>query len=216
MFGRTLNPLCDYTDTDVSVITEKQNTIALDDWKLHQEKCISLIFPTIYENVLGSKNKMMINLNKHRKQLLPSSLPTGSVVMLKDVTRTNKFEPKYVGPYHIVRRARGGAYVLRDFAGDILDRHVPADQLKILAAKTNPITPSSTTPVYEVEKVIDHKGDPGSYSYLVKWKTFSEDENTWEPQESFFDTNCIQEYWKRIKQTQTNSTTLNNNTSLSS
>jgi hypothetical protein len=134
-------------------------------------------------------------LNKHRRLLLPSAFPSGSTVMIIDPTRENKFEPKYIGPYSIVRRSRGGAYVLKDAAGDLLDRHVPADQMKLIAKAKRRV--DIDRPIYEVKEIINHRGSPGSYEYLVHWKGYDNDEDrTWEPESSFFDHSVIQSYWK--------------------
>ena len=126
--------------------------------------------------------------------LLPSSITTGSTVMLKDPTRNNKFEPKYVGPYIIVRRARNGAYVLRDVDGDILDRHVPIDQLKIVSKSARDKDQNTFT----VFKILKHRGAPGSYEYLVHWKHYSADDSTWESESQFNDTTCITKYWSSL------------------
>jgi hypothetical protein len=115
--------------------------------------------------------------------------------MIKDVTRANKFEPKYVGPFTISRRARNGAYVLRDVDGDILDRHVPIDQIKIVS-KTARAKDAHT---FRVNKILDHRGDVGSYEYLVQWKDYSSDHNSWEPESQFNDTACITKYWSSLK-----------------
>ena len=94
MFGRTLNDIIDYTQL------EAPTPISLEDWKLHQEKIISLIYPAISEKIKSGKDKMVKTLNKNRKQLLSAySFPTGATVMIVDVNRQNKWEPKYVGPY---------------------------------------------------------------------------------------------------------------------
>lgn len=37
--------------------------------------------------------------------------------------------------------------------------------------------------VFEVEAIEKVKGKKGSKMYLVKWKTYGEDRNTWEPAE---------------------------------
>jgi hypothetical protein len=136
-------------------------------------------------------------LNKQRRLLLPSSFPAGSTVMIKDVVRDNKFEPKYIGPYTIVRRSRGGAYVLKDATGDLLDRHVPPDHLKMISKSRRKIDVEN--PIYTVEAIVDHRGTPGRYSYLVKWKDYPDSQNTWEPQSSFLDDLVIKEYWKNPK-----------------
>ncbi len=187
-YGRSLNQLIDYTDGDAPV------PIPLSDWQAHQERIISIIYPAVSDRIKGAKDKLANILTRNRRMLLPASLPTGATVMIKDVTRANKFEPKYVGPYTIARRAHNGAYVLRDVDGDILDRHIPIDQMKVVS-KTGRLKDQNT---YTVQKIIDHRGDVGSYEYLVKWKDYTSDYNTWEPQASFNDTNCITKYWATV------------------
>ena len=189
MFGRSLNELKDYTQG------HEPTPIPLSDWEEHQNKIISLIYPAISERIKGAKEKLAQTLTKHRRMLLPASVPTGATVMIKDVTRENKFEPKYVGPYVIVRRARNGAYVLRDVDGDILDRHIPIDQIKIISKTSRTIDKDT----YTVSKVLKHRGAPGSYEYLVQWKNYSSDENTWEHESQFNDTKCIEKYWASFK-----------------
>lgn len=34
---------------------------------------------------------------------------------------------------------------------------------------------------YEVEKILNHRGEGPQTEYLVKWKGYGNDENTWEP-----------------------------------
>jgi hypothetical protein len=188
MFGRELNELKDYSAGDEPTI------ISLEDWKSHQEKILSLIYPALCERILSGKDKLVQTLNKNRKLLLPNAFPAGSTVMLRDPVRENKFQPKYIGPYTIVRRARNGAYVLRDLAGDPLDRHVPADQLKFIARGKRKI--DADKQIYEVNQIVSHRGEPGNYEYLVEWKGYSAEDQTWEPENSFFDHSVIQKYWK--------------------
>jgi hypothetical protein len=175
MFNRSVNDLKDYsTDPDAPIL------ISLDDWKAFQEKVISLIYPAISERIISGKNKLVQSLNKNRKQLLPTAFPTGSTVMIIDPHRSNKFEPKYIGPYTIVRRSRNGNYVLKDLTptGDILDRHVPADQ-------------------FDVNRIVKHRGEPGFYEYLVDWTGYTADEQTWESASSFLDDTVIKKYWSK-------------------
>ena len=137
---------------------------------------------------------MIASLNKHRRILKEKSFPIGSVVMLIDPVRRDKFEPKYVGPYTIVRRAHNGAYVLKDATGDILDRHVPPDQLKLISRSVRGNIKRNT--IYEVEKILEHRGEPGHYEYWVKWKNYDDSQNTWEKASNFLDDTCIRNYWK--------------------
>jgi hypothetical protein len=188
MFGRELNELKDYSNED------KPTLISLDDWKSHQEKIVSLIYPAISDRIQSGKDKLVQTLNKNRRLLSPQSFPIGSTVMLIDPVRENKFEPKYIGPYIIVRRARNGGYVLKDATGDLLDRHVPADKLK-LVSKTKR-KKDEEKPVYVVNKILAHRGSPGAYEYFVDWKDYSAEDRSWVHASNFLDDTIIKEYWK--------------------
>jgi hypothetical protein len=194
MFGRELNEMKDYTADTIQLIS-------LDDWKTHQEKLLSVIFPAISDKVRISKSKMVQQLNKYRKVLVHNAIPSGAVVMMKDPVRENKFQPKYLGPYTVMRRTRNGNYVLRDATGSDLDRHVPPDQLKLVSRKARDSDLKDN--VYEVERIEQHRGTPGAYEYYTKWKNYHE--RSWEPQSSFLDDTIIKDYWKGQSQSSSSS-----------
>jgi hypothetical protein len=194
MFGRELNPIKDYTQGEMPEI------IDLADWQEHQKKILSLIFPAVSERIKSKKDKLAKEMDSHRKLLLPDAFPAGSTVMLKDTDRKNMFEPKYVGPYYIARRARNGAYVLKDGEGDLLDRHVPADQLKFICKGKRAV--DKEKPTYSVRQILDHKGSPGSFSYFVDWEGYGEEDRSWVKEKEFLDQDIIHQYWKRMKNRQ--------------
>ena len=191
MFGRNLNEIKDYTNTDAESSTEN-NIIDLNNWNEHLLKIQSLIYPAIFDRTINKKNKMIQRLNKTRKLITENSFPINAVVMLRDPNRNDKFEPKYLGPYYIVRRTRNGNYVIRDATGEELERRVPPDQLKLISKTQRDVDIASN--VYEIEKIIEHRGTPGNYEYHVKWKNYHE--TTWEPESNFHDVNIIRDYWK--------------------
>ena len=190
-FGRRMNDLKDYSNDLMPT------PINLDDWKHHQEKLASLVYPAISDKMKVFKSDMIKRMNKHRR-LLTESIPSGAIVMVKDPHRENKFEPKYIGPYTVLRRAQNGAYVLRDQTGDIFDRHVTADQLKLIAKSARKKDQEDEGNVYIVDRISDHRGRPGSYEFLTYWKGYTDP--TWVKEQDFIDHACIRKYWKSVKQ----------------
>ena len=112
--------------------------------------------------------------------------------MLEDQHRNNKWEPKYVGPYRIVKRTPKGNFVLIDTMGKTLGRNIPPEKLKFVAS--NPVLSCDETDIYEVEQILQHRGSPGRYYYLTKWKNHPK--STLEPESHFMDTKIINDYWK--------------------
>jgi hypothetical protein len=194
MFGRSLNELKDYTQGVDPV------PIPLTDWKEHQNKILSVIYPALSDRIKGAKDKQTTIWSKHRRILLPASIKPGSTVMIKDPIRANKFEPKYIGPYIIVRRTYHGAYELKDVTGSLLDRHVPIDQIKIVS-KTARLKDVNT---FTVQKVLDHRdtNTSGVFEYLVQWRGYDDEDNEWIHQSGFNDTACLDKYWKSLKSSQ--------------
>ena len=53
---------------------------------------------------------------------------------------------------------------------------------------------------FVVDKILDHrKNSNNNFEYLVKWKNFSDKDNTWEPIENFAERDLVNKYWQRIE-----------------
>ena len=191
LFCRPFNPWKNFEGVVSSPFSEQE-------WLAHVEKVHSVIYPAIHDAVKGKKDAMVQRLDEHRGRLLQDSIPNGTRVMMRDPLRTSKSDAPYIGPYTIARRTPGGTYVLRTANGDIVDRLVPADQLKVVRQRTH--EESHTGPAkldkqyWEVESILDHKGDPPEREYLVKWRGFSPSQATWEPPSSFVGLKAIKKY----------------------
>jgi hypothetical protein len=52
---------------------------------------------------------------------------------------------------------------------------------------------------FEVEKIVSHrKAKNNQFEYLVKWKNFSNADNTWEPADNFSEKDIITKYWSSL------------------
>jgi hypothetical protein len=135
------------------------------------------------------------------KKVLDEPFPDGSFVMVIDETRSTKLDPIYEGPYTVMRRNKGGAYWLMDLDKKLLSRSYVSHQMKMIApsAVSNNIDANEYVidePVYEIEAILDRRTDPdsGRVEYLVKWKNYSDEENSWEPSTNFKDFEMIKNF----------------------
>jgi hypothetical protein len=118
-------------------------------------------------------------------------IPVDSYVMVIDNTRRRKLDPRYEGPFKVIGRS-GGAYTLQDNAGALLPRNFPPSALRLISAD-----PVLNSPSFEVDAILDHRLTDSGYEYLVHWKGYSKEEDSWEPAANFDDEATITSYWKR-------------------
>jgi hypothetical protein len=203
MFGRRFNEFINYIDET------RPEHINNEQWKEYQMKILSLIFPAVHLRSKRIQQKYIDKLHKYKKGLLEHDLPPGTCVMIKDPafiksphTRP-KSNPRYIGPYYIVRRSLHGPYVLRDETGDIYQRQVPLDQMKINKIKKWDIEYHDKDDVYQIDYIVDERIRNNEKEYLIKWAGWSHDDNTWEPASVITDRKIIQRYERRKSGRQT-------------
>ena len=119
-----------------------------------------------------------------------------SFVMTVDTTKGNKLAPHYESPFKVLRHTKGGSYILQDMAGALLSRNYPPSAMKLISQ--DPIHAGDS---YEVEAILDHWDVDNKREYLVKWRGYNEDQNTWEPFDNFDDVSIIHKYWERRRHT---------------
>ena len=200
MFGRKLNEMKDYT-------AEPALPVNMDEWRQHQEKVLSLIFPSVSDRISDKQQAMRSKLDALRKKVTSDELLPGTIVHIKDPTyllhpslRPTK-EPMWIGPYTIVRRTLYGPYILRDDTGDIYPRQVNFDQMKVLYSPSSiPADHADEQDdTYEVDYIVTHKEVNGQYQYLIKWKGYDKSAATWETEEAFNDPQPVERYFRLLQ-----------------
>jgi hypothetical protein len=155
-----------------------------------------VVFPAVAARTHSYAEGVYKSFAKKHK-IVTEDLPEGALVMRQVKPRGSKMLPGWEGPYVVIRRNRGGAYLLRDSTGEQLVDRIPVSQLRLISYEGS-LSPDS----FEVERIMDHQGEPGSRKYLVRWKGFSSEHDTWQDEEEIETLRCVVEYWER-RRTQT-------------
>jgi len=156
----------------------------------HLRELFDKVFPAVRERIEEKRAHEHSSLDASRR-ILSEAIPVGTRVVILDPHRSRKYAQRYIGPYFITGRVDTGSYTLKDDNGQVLDRSVPVEHIK-LAPSVNPPSGSST-----VEKILNHRGRLGNYDYLVQWAGESPSEASWTHQSAFNDTECLRHYWDR-------------------
>lgn len=170
MFARKLNDFKVF-DAPVKAETSPEAT----------EERIDFIQKIVYPSISSIQAGVARKRNRvwNRRHRLVEFLP-GSCVMARNPTPTTKFDVRYLGPFRVVRKTKGGSYVLAIADGQILPRNFAPSSLK-LARMAFPVTS------FLVHKIVDFKLENGTALYKVRWFGFNENDDTWEPESSFED-----------------------------
>ncbi|KAF8751199.1 hypothetical protein RHS01_08647 [Rhizoctonia solani] len=105
-------------------------------------------------------------------------------------TNSNKLDPKRLGPFEVTEKISSHTYRLNlpetlkihdvFYVGLLSKAHESASQ-------PFPNQPPPETiegeEEYEVEQILDSKRQQGKWVYLIKWKGYGPEDNSWEPKE---------------------------------
>lgn len=205
-YGRPLNPLMDYSAIEDSDVMKEE--------ELEQRMWImmDLIYPSVFEKSQRKQALVAKRFNAKHRTAKAKKIEKGSLVMITDVVRSSKMEPRWVGPYKVVAITRKGNYTLLDHSGALLDRPVPRSQVKLieepkkpelaLASKIFDDKPSGESTqlngaggFYNIDTILKHRGREGSREYLVRWEGFGPEEDSWTHESNFLDHKVIEDYW---------------------
>jgi transposase InsO family protein len=132
------------------------------------EYITGLVYPMIKKkteefHVITSRNH-----SKWKPIISHEKFPPGSLVMVKDDTRENKSDPPYEGPFIVIRRNSGGAYILKGKDGSEYQR--VANQMKFIN-KTDNIDSFVDSSLQEIQKIIAKVDED---HFIVKFKGLKE------------------------------------------
>ena len=144
-----------------------------DELSQRIETMLDIVWPALHEKTIAYNNRMKVATDDSRHI---QHFTNGSKVMIRDPSKRGKSKATFSGPFTVLRQTKGGSYVLQDATGALYPSNVSPDRIKLISAAEKP-----SENEYEVEAVLDHRGSGSSREYLVKWKDYSAEHNTWEP-----------------------------------
>ena len=193
MFGRVMGLV---REDNGEVLSEPSDS-AREEFVARQKWLVSKLYPAIAEREALKKEKSRTRQMRVRKQIT-DRLKVGAVVFARDVSKELKWDSMYEGPYTVVGHDAAGAYVLRDPDGEIVGRHFSVDQLKITRREN--VLDHENQGTYRVEKIMDDCNTGLGQEYLVQWKGYGQEDDTWEPEANFNDWKVIVKYWAAKRQ----------------
>ena len=183
LFCRKSNELRDFSAEDA--LSE-----GLSDEEILQRICYaqSDFWPSLLKRSVLSHERMATNFNEQNHI---TSFNVGDIVFLRN-TRGSKLDPEFEGPFRIIGKSKGNSYTLVNTANHPYKRRVTTSQLKL--AHSLPPFPDPSEH-FEFERILEHRGDPGSREYLVKWKNYPLQDASWVRPEDFTDPSSLTRYW---------------------
>lgn len=182
MFARSVQTLGQQLKT-----TPRKNVTAILQ---HHRRVNELVHPTLAKRVHEANKKVAeVFDRKHKTKHTEQRFAPGTCVYVKIEPKPGKMKPKYTGPYSIVTRNRGKAYVLQNHCGDVEPGSFPPSKLKTADAVVRDLPP--------IISLLGHRGGVKNREYRVLME--GTNERFWLPAQSLCHClDLIEDYWERV------------------
>ena len=114
MFARRGNAFKDYRRADGGLTMDHKDL--MKRYRVIKE----VIFPGLAKRKGKKQDAVEERYNKKKRIIDTNYFPPGAMVMVEDPHHKHKHEPKYTGPYSVLRRTKGHSYVLLDHGNNEL------------------------------------------------------------------------------------------------
>ena len=154
MYGRRMNGFEDYRHVDWDEKDRKDWIENVQKWMEEVWEIISKKSKEVGEKQVESKNKK--NKNIKGKNVKRDKLDVGDIVMKKIMKKT-KMGERWEGPFEVIECDEdSGGYKIRERAGKVLKDTYPIEYLWLIDKCFEEEDGLAT---YEIEKVLDHRGN---------------------------------------------------------
>jgi transposase InsO family protein len=179
MFGRRMNPFVNFQESQV--LNEEE---IHSKGKTRMEFLTNVLFPRVTKeiNLLRKQDKRRFDEYSRLNQF-----PINSLVMITNTSKRSKLEPRFVGPYRIVRCQHDGSYLLMDGRNNLLPQSFAPSQLKLIG-----ITQKILPPLDAIEQVLAVRGVGATRQLLLKWKDRTDP--TWEMFSEYQDSDKVKSF----------------------
>jgi len=195
MFGRMSN-------LHAPMLNASELTFDANAWLQSQRTLFESIYPAIKE-VIDRKHERA-NDKFNQKHRMVDELAPCTTVAVKELVRGSKSNPPFLTGNFTVKgkdSTNGACLAINNDSDGQTTRHI--SQLKVVPTK--PATHAAgveESKEYTITSILDHKGDarePSKATYLVHWKGYSQDEDSWIPYDHFVDKKPNTAYRQKLK-----------------
>jgi hypothetical protein len=163
-----------------------------ESWSNHLSNLTSIVYPSIFNNILLKKEIQKEMQNKNKSIVSPFS--PGDMVYTINPDRANKLQNIYNGPYLVKKQLDSGSYELLELDGRPFIRNVTSDRLKLYIKAAEVKDHLKSEMLYNVDRLSNHREVQGDLQYYVEWADKSPP--TWESQKNINSKELIDKYWK--------------------